>query len=736
MFAIEGLVKQRGSHASGVILFDEDPYQFGCFMKTPSGDIITQYDLHDAEAAGLTKYDFLVTEVQDKLLYGIKLLQKYGEIENNLSLREIYDKYFHPNVVPLDKDEYWKALEEGTILNIFQFDSDVGSQAAKKIQPHSILEMADANGLMRLMTAEKGEETPMEKYVRFKNNIDLWYKEMDREGLTKEEQKTLEPYFLSSYGVPPSQEQMMKMLMDENICGFSLAEANDARKIVGKKQMARIPELRQKVYDRAINETMGRYVWTYGIGPQMGYSFSIIHALAYSFIGYQTIHTGCNWNPIYWDTACLIVNSGSLEQDEENQKKEKATDYGKIAKAIGDITSRGIKVSLVDINKSNLSFEPNVENNEILFGMKALGGVNADVIEMIKEKRPFASFKDFLLRCPVGRVATLNLIKAGAFDELEKDGLGGRRNIMAYYISIISEPKKRLTLQNFNGLIQHHLIPEELELQLRVFNFNKYIKTKKVGKYYTFDEPCVMFFERFMTDYLEELSVINGITCILQTTWDKIYKNHMEPARVYLKEHQEEMLKDFNKVLFIEQWDKYAAGNTSHWEMEAMCFYHGDHELKDVNKTKYGIVDFNSLSSEPVVDYFFKRAGRQIPIYKLYKIMGTVIDKNDNRSSVTILTTTGVVTVKFTREYYAMFKKQISDIGADGKRHVVEKSWFTRGSMIMVTGFRRDDMFVAKTYANTGSHQLYKITEVVGEDIKIQHERYSSESAEEIEYGE
>ncbi len=84
------------------------------------------------------------------------------------------------------------------------------------------------------MTAEKGQETPMEKYVRFKNNIELWYKEMDRAGLTKEEQKTLEPYFLSSYGVPPSQEQLMKMLMDENICGFTLKEANAARKIVGR----------------------------------------------------------------------------------------------------------------------------------------------------------------------------------------------------------------------------------------------------------------------------------------------------------------------------------------------------------------------------------------------------------------------------------------------------------------------------------------------------------------------
>ena len=85
---------------------------------------------------------------------------------------------------------------------------------------------------MRLMASEPGAEMPLDKYVRYKNNIQLWYDEMDRYGLTKEEQKTIEPYFKSSYGVPPSQEQLMRMLMDENICGFTLAEANAARKIV------------------------------------------------------------------------------------------------------------------------------------------------------------------------------------------------------------------------------------------------------------------------------------------------------------------------------------------------------------------------------------------------------------------------------------------------------------------------------------------------------------------------
>ena len=732
MKGISGLINKRSSHASGVILFDEDPYAFGSFMRTPKGEVITQYDLHDAEAAGMTKYDFLVTEVEDKLRETISLLQKYGEIDKNLSLREVYNMYFHPNVLPLDRIDCWRALEQGSVLNIFQFDSDVGSQAAKKIKPQTIMEMSDANGLMRLMTSEKGQETPMEKYVRFKNDIGLWYDEMRREGLTKEEQKVLEPYFLQSYGVPPSQEQMMMMLMDENICGFTLAEANAARKIVGKKQMDKIPELHQKVLDKAKSSALGNYVWTFGIGPQMGYSFSIIHALAYSFIGYQTIYIASNWNPIYWSTACLIVNSGSLEEDEEYEidenedvvKKEKGTDYAKNAKAIGDIISKGIKVSLVDINNSSYSFEPDVNNNQILFGMKALSNLNADIIEKIESGRPYFNLKDFMLRCPLTKTVMINLIKAGAFDEIEKNSLGNRKNIMAYYISQISEPKTRLTLQNFNGLIQRNLIPQELEMQVRVYNFNKYLKTRKVGKYYTFDDACITFFNKFYSSESDKLEIINGITCIIQDKWDKIYQKEMDAAREWLKDNKE-ILKVYNLSLFKEVWDKYAAGTISKWEMDALCFYHGPHELQEVNTYKYGIVDFFSLPSEPQVDYFFKRGGNKIPIYKLYRIVGTVIGKNDNKSTVTLLTTTGVTTVKFSREYYAMFKKQISQIGADGKKHVVEKSWFTRGTMIMVTGFRRDDMFVGKTYAATKGHQLYKITKVLGGDIVLQHERWS-----------
>lgn len=731
MTAIEGLVNKRSSHASGVILFDEDPYEFGAFMRTPKGEIITQYDLHMCEAAGMTKYDFLVTEVQDKLTETVKLLQRYGEIDDSLTLREVYDKYLHPSVLPIDNQVIWKQLHNNSVLNIFQFDSDVGGQAAKKIKPHSILEMADANGLMRLMTSEKGEETPMEKYIRFKNNIHLWYKEMDEFGLTKDEQEVLKPHFLKSHGVPPSQEQLMTMLMDPKICGFTLKEANAARKIVGKKQMSKIPELREKVLSQATSPCMGNYVWKCGIGPQMGYSFSIIHALAYSFIGFQTMFIATEWNPIYWNTACLIVNSASLEEDSDEddfETKEKSSDYAKVAKAIGDITSRGIKVSLIDINKSNYSFEPDVENNEILFGLKALGGVNGDMIDAIIANRPYYSFKDFLARVSLNKTAMISLIKGGAFDKFEAEwakelNIHPRIIVMTYYLSKVSEPKSKLTLQNFNGLLQRNLVPDQLTLQKQVFNFNKYLKTKKVGQYYVFDDICSEFYAKHFD--LEQLDIINGLTCIKQTAWDKIYQAEMDAARDWLKECQEEVLKQLNFKLFKESWDKYATGSLSAWEMEALCFYYHEHELEHVDTQKYGIVSFNDLPEVPEVDYFFTRNGKEIPIYKTYKIIGTVISKNDNRSSISLLTTQGVVNVKFTKEYYAMFGRQISEKQEDGTKKVMEKGWFGRGTKVMCTGFRRDDMFVTKSYRHTPTHQLYKIVEVKDNgEIELTHDRY------------
>jgi len=679
------------------------------------------------------------------------MLQKNGHIESDLSLREVYNKYFHPDVLPLDDEATWKSIKSNTVLNLFQFDSDSGSQGIKKVQPSNIQELADTNGLIRLMAGE-GEELPLDKYARHKqNHPTLWIKEMEKYGLTKEEQKNVAPYFEPYYGVPISQEVLMQMVMDKHLCGFTLKEANELRKVLAKKQLQQIPVMKEKILSRATSPAVGHYVWTCGAMPQMSYSFSVLHATAYSYIGFQTAYLATHWDPIYWNTACLIVNSGSLEEEEDNEeivgiyekedpdyeyedlpdrsgkkKIDKTTDYGKMAQAIGDIMSRGIKVSLIDINKSGYSFEPDEKNHEILFGLKGVNKIGSAIIEQIIAGRPYTGIKDFMNRCSLNKTQMVSLIKAGAFDKVDAEWAGRitsepRYAIMAYYLSIASEPKKRLTLQNLNGLIEKELLPNSLMYEQRTYAFNKYLKKNKSGIYYYMTNDDLEFYGSLYDD--EGLEVVNGVPCIEQKTWDKIYQKQMDNVRSWLKEYHDELLEQYNICLFQEVWNKYANSNISAWEMESLCFYYHEHELAHINSPKYGIVDFFKLNPDSEIDYFFKRNGRDIPIYKLSKIAGTIISKNNTKATITILTTNGVVNVKFSKEYYAMFNRQLSEVQEDGSKKIMEKGWFTRGIKVLVTGYRREDTFVAKTYKSTNAHQLYKIIEVKDKDIILEHER-------------
>ena len=128
--SIDGLVNKCSSHASGVILYGEDPYETAAFMRTPSGDLITCYDLHKAEAAGDTKYDFLVTEISDKIIKCFELLVA-DKVIPDLSLRELYNKYIHPEVMDTTDKRIWDHLAAGDVLDVFQFSTGVGLAIAK-----------------------------------------------------------------------------------------------------------------------------------------------------------------------------------------------------------------------------------------------------------------------------------------------------------------------------------------------------------------------------------------------------------------------------------------------------------------------------------------------------------------------------------------------------------------------------------------------------------------------------
>ena len=576
--------------------------------------------------------------------------------------------------------------------------------------------MANCNSAMRLVAPEKGGETPTERIVRFKKHPEQLAQEMNSYGLSKSEQELLEKYYLPANGMPANQEDMMLILMDKNICGFSLAEANAAKKVCAKKIMDQIEPLHKKVLKRATSTNLGKYVWETAIRPQMSYSFSIVHALSYSFIGLQTVYLATYFPSVYWNTACLRVDSG-LDEDA-------SSNYNKIAKAVGNMMDRGIKVSLIDINKSQYMFEPDEESDTILYGMKALNGTNGELINEIISNRPYGGWQDFFKKVKPNKTVMVSLIKSGAFDQF-----GERAEIMKEYIWEVSDTKKRITLQNFNMLIEKNLVPQELNFQKRVFVFNKSLKKNCAidGMYVLKSDNYYKFYSNYFDiDLLEPYGMKLAIN---EKTWKKLYEEQMKPAKEYFKEHQKEILKKLNQSIFQENWDKYAAGSYAKWEMDSLGMYYHDHELKTVDSSRYEIVEFNTLPEEPIVDYTFSRNGVEIPIYQTVRIMGTVIAKDDMHSSISILTLgSGVVDVKMNRDYFAKYNRRISEIQKDGTKKIVENGWFQKGSLVILGGFRRNNMFVTRSYKKSPYHQLEKIIKINKDgSVEMTNKRYGEE---------
>ena len=418
-----------------------------------------------------------------------------------------------------------------------------------------------------------------------------------------------------------------------------------------------------------------------------------------------------------WEEANVIVNNG---EEEKKKKKEKNIDYGRIASIIGKLGNYGIKVSPPDINRSSYTFTPVVKDNIILYGLRGIARISGEKINEIIAGRPYDSLNDFLLKNKLNKIQITNLIKSGAFDEIEGKP---REEIMASYIESVADKKERLTLQNMQMLINKELIPDEMSFYGKLFLFNKFLKTCKSedGLYYNLNESAIGFIDKYF-----ELDFTTDGTKILQRVWDNTYKKAMEPMRNYLKEHKEEMLNKLNRALYNEVADKYARGSISKWEMESLSFYSHSHELKEFERD---FDDFFKLSEEPEIDYVFtpRNGDREIKVYKIHTIIGTVIDKNKLKNTITLLTPTGVVSVKIYKNQYAIYDKQISQIGEDGKKHIIERSWFSRGTLLRIQGIRREANFIPKKTKSSMYPIIMKIIDTSDGHLEYQQERMEVE---------
>lgn len=658
-------------HNCGRLLYNGNVFDMNALATTPNGTRVSQFDLGDSEKMGSIKYDFLSTDALDKIHSCMNLLMKDGYIEWQGSLRETYNKYLHPDVLDRATPEMWDMLNKGKIISAFQMDSIVAKQTLASIHPSSLLELAATNSLMRLVP-EKGHKSPAEEYVEYKKNPQKLKDEIYALNGTNKEKEILYNYLKKYNGVLESQENMMQITMIPEFTNFSFSDASRLRKIVAKKKLKEIDSFRQYFIETGLkngcSEDILKYIWDVQIKRQLGYSFNLCHCTFYSLIGLQEMNLAYHYPSVYWATAVLTVEAGALDNEDDST----GTNYKKIAAAIGRIKAEGYKVELPDINKAGFAFTPNAKENTILYGLKGISEINDDFIRTIIVNRPYASVEDFVERVGPQKKQMINLIKGGCFDEF-----GDRIKIMKDYLYSICPPKAKITLQNMNTLIDYKLIPNDLISYIYLYNFNKYIRARD----FILDERSM----KFLLDHFPEIDISTGQ--LDEKLWKKTYEKEMVKFKEWLGEHNEELIGQVRERDVEAIWNQYCQGKQNTWEMEVLGFYYKHHELE-------GIVVEGLTRSK----YLTEGSYRDLSL-----IAGTVLGKDAYKHTVTILTTDGVIDLKFQNEQFAKYNRTISEV-RDGTKKVLERSWFIKGTLVLVKGFKSGETFRVK--------QIEKIIEI------------------------
>jgi len=712
--SIEGTYTGRGTHASGVFIIDDDIWNLdNAIMRSPDGTLTTQFDLHQSEEIGLIKIDMLATDVQDILRTFILLMQHDNLIDPKLTLRQAYNKYLHPDIIDYSREDIWNALETNAILNIFQFVGSVGTEAARVIKPQNQYEMSAANAIMRLMV-DRGEERPMNRYARLKTNPEDWDLEMIEFGLSQEEQEIVKRHM--EYGCMPYQESMMTALLDEDIWGWTLEKTNNARKIIAKKHFKQLPKLREEIKKTSKKPLLAEYIYEKGIKSNEGYAFNNAHTFSYSIIGIQTIICGL-MSQLHWNCANLIVRSGAVELLEkdveylEEEHKDSLVAKHKMATALGECKNDGIIIKPPSINTSNITFTPDMNNNEIRFGLKGISRINNGHIVGILENRPFVSIQDFIEKTKDYKfniISILNLIKSGAFDEF-----GDRKELFTQVLLNRADTKTKLSLQNVNMLYVNQVLPMTYELKIWVMNKNLKNEISEDKKWLYLRQYADIEIDGEIDNHKE---VFENEVVVNYNWFQKEYEKAKNYLREDIKKHHDEYLIELNQKLLKNEIDKYMIGNEQQWEIDSLLTYITGHELDVCNREEYQISNFFTLSQNPEVKIYYtpkNEPQRKVPIYYIYKIWGTVVAKDLLKKQICLSTPTGAVMVKFYGESWNHYNKQISEINLEtGKKEIKEKGWLQLGTKLIIQGIRNGDEFIAKRYKNTPGHLVTKIDKI------------------------
>lgn len=395
---LEGLIRQTGVHAAGVIIADAPIEEYAPLYCDSDGTVCVQVEGSLIEEyCGLIKMDLLG-------------LANLSTIDNAVQfVKEYYNEEIDIDRIPLNNTEVFELLSAGRCGGIFQFESEGMRKHLINLKPNSIHDLTAMCAMYR-----PGPMSWIPVYIDRKHRREIKFsRPEDEENYKKLQQltekcpqlkKILEPTNL----IPIYQEQIIQIGRD--VGGFSLGKADSMRRAMGKKKVEELIKIKQEFQNgaRTISLTTAEsdFLFEKIIMPFSGYGFNKSHAVCYAMLAYQTAYLKAKY-PECFMTALL---NSKIESTDE------------IKKYIEECIQLGITIIPPSINQSKLEFS--IIGKKILYGLAAIKGVagaaGSVIIANRTERGPFRDFGDFLRRVSDSKVNKLvieNLIKSGAFDE-------------------------------------------------------------------------------------------------------------------------------------------------------------------------------------------------------------------------------------------------------------------------------------------------------------------------------
>ena len=376
---LEGMVRNTGKHAAGIIITDKPLDEF-VPLTLQEGDVTVQFDMNAVGKLGLLKMDFL----------GLKTLTVISDAVANV--RRTVNPTFDIETISLDDPKTYELLNIGKTVGVFQLESG-GMQNASKLV--GISNIDDINAISALY--RPGPMAFIPDYARGKK---------DPASITYPH-PLLEPVLKETYGIIVYQEQVMECA--RVIGGYTLGGADMLRRAMGKKDADAMAKEREKFVEGAqrlhgISVNKANEIFDL-LNKFAQYGFNKSHSAAYAIVAYQTAYLKANY-PVQFMAAVLTAELGNSE---------------KVSHFVAEAEAMGLTVLGPDVNESRDTFTP--VGDKIRFGMAGIKGVgegaSIKVIEEREKNGPFTDFDDFVSRVDpkaLNKRVLEHLVKTGAFD--------------------------------------------------------------------------------------------------------------------------------------------------------------------------------------------------------------------------------------------------------------------------------------------------------------------------------